>query len=44
MLLTRPILNALLDTAHSQTVVFHAKRDRATKANAHLAHLQAQTH
>jgi len=24
--------------------VFHAKRDRATNANAHLAHLQAQTH
>jgi len=24
--------------------VFHAKRDSATKANAHLAHLQAQTH
>jgi hypothetical protein len=26
------------------TVVFHAKRDRTTNANAHLAHLQAQTH
>ncbi|MBN1118812.1 MAG: hypothetical protein JXA77_16505, partial [Bacteroidales bacterium] len=25
-------------------VVFHAKRDRATNANAHLAHLQAPTH
>jgi len=25
-------------------VVFRAKRDRATIANAHLAHLQAQTH
>ncbi|MDK2979123.1 MAG: hypothetical protein PWP52_1837 [Bacteroidales bacterium] len=25
-------------------VLFHAKRDRATNANAHLAHLQAQTH
>jgi len=24
--------------------VFHAKKDRATKANAYLAHLQAQTH
>jgi len=24
--------------------VFHAKRDRATNTNAHLAHLQAQTH
>jgi len=23
--------------------VFHAKKNRATKANAHLAHLQAQT-
>jgi len=26
------------------SVVFHAKKDRATKANAHLAHLQALTH
>jgi hypothetical protein len=26
------------------TVVFHAKRDRAKNANAHLAHLQALTH
>jgi hypothetical protein len=25
-------------------VVFHAESDRATKANAHLAHLQAPTH
>lgn len=25
-------------------VVFHAKRDRTTIANAHLAHLQAQPH
>jgi len=24
--------------------VFHAKKDRATNANAHLAHLQALTH
>jgi len=24
--------------------MFHAKRDSATNANAHLAHLQAQTH
>jgi len=24
--------------------VFHAKKDRATNANAHLVHLQAQTH
>ena len=25
-------------------VVFHAKIDRASNANAHLAHLQAQAH
>jgi hypothetical protein len=25
-------------------VVFHAKKDSATNANAHLAHLQAQIH
>jgi len=24
--------------------VFHAKRDRASEANTHLAHLQAPTH
>ena len=29
---------------YTPDVVFHAKKDRATKANAHLAHLQAQTH
>jgi len=26
------------------TVVFHAKKDRATNASTHLAHLQAPTH
>jgi len=31
-------------TLHTATVVFHAKKDRATNANAHLAHLQALTH
>ena len=31
-------------TGHIATVVFHAKKDRATNANAHLAHLQALTH
>ena len=29
---------------HTLNVVFHAKKDRATNANAHLAHLQAPTH
>jgi len=29
---------------HSATVVFHAKKDRAINASAHLAHLQAPTH
>jgi hypothetical protein len=28
----------------NKLVVFHAKKDSATNANAHLAHLQAQTH
>ncbi len=31
-------------TAHTLTVVFHAKEDGAINANAHLAHLQAQIH
>jgi len=30
--------------SNAETVVFHAKKDRATNANAHLAHSQAQTH
>ena len=37
---------ASLDGAQNipPSVVFHAKKDRATNANAHLAHLQALTH
>jgi len=35
---------SLSHTCHTPAVVFHAKKDRATNANAHLAHLQALTH
>ncbi len=37
-------LNSLLQRWSEKYVVFHAKKDSATNANAHLAHLQAPTH